>query len=239
MSPSSAAIGTSSARLAAGGVLVTLVTNGALLDDAAVERAVAARRSTPWRCRSTGCALRTTGSGRPRIGNRLRRDARRAAARCGPPASAPPPSRVNRWNLDEWTDPRRARRRGSTRSSAGSEFRSDEAGNAEPYMIAPEQLPLLVRRLVALITTKRPRACGSDGIGYYTACEPILRARPRASRRSPGATPESGRGHREQRQRQECRAAQESRSATCGRSRSGRSGPTRASPSTRGGTSAT
>jgi radical SAM protein with 4Fe4S-binding SPASM domain len=166
-------------RLADGGVRVTLVTNGSLLDAAsaskAVEAGVACVALSVDGLRATHDRIRPF-RGSPRSSfDALLATLQRVQATQMPVAII---THVNRWNLVE-LDAMHAMFRDLAVEHWQIQLgvplgRQREIG--VPYMIGPEQLPSLARTLAGWMKPdQRPKLLITDTIGYYTEQEPYLR----------------------------------------------------------------
>jgi len=167
-------------RLAQWGVQVSLVSNGSLLDAEAIETA---RRAGVGSFAVSLDGLEKTHDRirlRPHPGSSQHAQVLSALdrlAETGIPRAAI--THVNRWNFGELEAIHAllAEHRVQVwQVQLGSPLgRQRQIG--VPYMIAPEQLPELAARLVALIRAgKPPRLSIVDCIGYYTEAEPVLRS---------------------------------------------------------------
>lgn len=167
-------------RLTERGVQVTLISNGSLLTEEAI---ATARRVGVRACSVSLDGLQPTHDRirvRPRPGPSQFAEALAGLDRvvaAGLPAAAI--THVNRWNLGELEAIH------ALLGEHGVALWQVQLGSPlgrqreiqEPYMIAPEQLPGLAERLVALIRAGRPPRLGIvDCIGYYTEAEPVLRS---------------------------------------------------------------
>lgn len=166
-------------RLARGGVLVTLVTNGTYLDGAAVGRAVKAGVA---RVALSLDGLHTTHDAirpAPAKGHSSFEDVMDAIDRLGHSGlEISVITHINRWNMDELGDLHALLNRKGVhlwQVQLGiplGRFRQID----QPYMITPGQLESVARLLGMLILEERlPRIKVADTIGYYTRWEPVLR----------------------------------------------------------------
>lgn len=170
------------ARLAAGGVQVTLVTNGSRLDDRAIDEAghagvhsfalsVDGLPSTHDRVRPHPSAGGSQFAEVMAALDRLERAHLRAAVI----------THVSRWNFAELEavhDLLRERGVALWQVQLGLPLGRQRQIDV-PYMITTEQLWELAGRLVALIRSGRPPGIAVvDCIGYYTEYEPVLRGSP-------------------------------------------------------------
>ena len=167
-------------RLSNRGVRVSLISNGSLLDAATVRRAADHGVS--------GFALSLDGlqatHDRVRVwhGGDSAFAAVSTAARVVKTAklSLAAITHINRWNLGELEAMHAVLREWDAdlwQVQLGlpmGRLREIET----PYMLQPAELPALAQVLCRLIQSgPRPRIAVTDTIGYYTACEPILRGR--------------------------------------------------------------
>ena len=170
-------------RLTSRGVRVTLVTNGALLDDEVVHTARAAGVS------AVALSLDGVGDTHDRIrpprapGKSSFREVIQALGTVQKVGLIPAViTHINRWNLDQVPAMHELLRQ------MGVDHWQVQLGIPmgrlreirEPYMLSPSQLPGLAQTLAAIIVRGRsPRLRITDTIGYYTRLEPLLRSRGR------------------------------------------------------------
>jgi radical SAM protein with 4Fe4S-binding SPASM domain len=167
-------------RLSSRGIRVTLLSNGSLIDAEIVQRAIG--------CGVAGFAISLDGL--PATHDRIRVwpggssafACALAAARLVKSAklSLAVITHITRWNLGELEAMHNLLRELDVdlwQVQLGlplGRLRTIE----EPYMIEPSDLPVLAGLLCRRIQAEpRPRIAVTDTIGYYTACEPILRGK--------------------------------------------------------------
>jgi radical SAM protein with 4Fe4S-binding SPASM domain len=169
-------------RLARAGIQVALVTNGSRINQQTVQQALdAGLRSVALSLdglRETHDRIRPFRSPRGSsfddvmAAAELLRETRMEAAFI---------THVNRWNFDELEAMHEllgAKAAAHWQLQLGVPLGRQRELEV-PYMIAPGQLPLLAERLVAMRASgKAPLLRVTDTIGYYTACEPLLRLTP-------------------------------------------------------------
>lgn len=164
-------------RLSQGGVRVTLVTNGTRLDEAAIRRA---EQAGVLAVALSVDGLRATHDRiRPQPKGSSFDDVRAAIGRVqGSSLQTAVITHINRWNQSE------LERMHEMLRAWGVRFWQVQLGLPlgrqreidEPYMVAPEDLPVIAERLSALIRDGSPPVIRvTDTIGYYGVHEPTLR----------------------------------------------------------------